>query len=163
MPEKRDYPVPIDMGTEHREALRAVLNYLWEAERNDCQTNPSPDHIFTKLALLRELCGPSPQREGKHAAQGETRREQLAEKWAKEYHEFCDRAEANELRAGRFAEVLPFYPDTDDYSNATDLLADCMHWCRREGVVFEDFLRVARSHFTAEQGQQQDHDHEPTR
>jgi hypothetical protein len=163
MPEKRDYPLPIEMGPEHRAALRAVLDYLWEAERSDCEANPTRDHMFTKLALLSELCGPSLHRDTRQAGQPETCQEQLADKWAKEYHELCDRAEANEVRIRRFAEVLPYYPHTDDYTNATDLLADCIHWCKREGVSFEDLLTVARDHFTTEWAQQPDQDHEITR
>ncbi len=32
----------------------------------------------------------------------------------------------------------------------TDILADLMHWARREGIEFEDSLRPARVHFEAE-------------
>ena len=139
MPERRSDTTLTEMRPEHREALAAVLEYLWEAERKDCLANPSPDHIFMKLALLRELCG-------------WTHQPQLSRE-----------AEENTLRAERFAGVLPYYPDTEDYANATNLLADCMHWCRREGISFEEMLRVACDHFRIEQDQEhrraQDRDH----
>jgi hypothetical protein len=125
-----------EIQSSHLEALSAVLDYLWEDERQDFEGNPTPEHIFRKLVLLRELCGHSRERE---------------------------QGGKNEERAQRFAGVLPYYPDTDEYTNATDLLADCMHWCQREGVTFEELLRVARSHFTAELAEEQENNQEITR
>lgn len=40
------------------EAIQSVLDYLWEAERNDYEANPRPDHIFL---ALRTLAGIVPQ------------------------------------------------------------------------------------------------------
>jgi hypothetical protein len=34
-----------------------------------------------------------------------------------------------------------------------------MHWCRREGVPFDNILRVARDHFANERVQQADAQH----
>jgi hypothetical protein len=45
----------IDLAPEYQDALRAVIDYLWDAERADCDANPTPNHIFGKLTLLREL------------------------------------------------------------------------------------------------------------
>ena len=132
---KNQNPSP-EIQSSHLEALSAVLDYLWEAERQDCAANPTPNHIFRKLVILQELCGHSTEQEHLHK---------------------------NEERAQRFADVLPSYPDTDEYTNATDLLADCMHWCQREGAAFEELLTVARSHFTAELAEEQENNQEITR
>ncbi len=56
----------------------------------------------------------------------------------------------NRERAERFAGLLPYYPDTDEHSNAIDLLADCQHWCREQGHDFEELLRIARMHCETE-------------
>lgn len=37
------------------EAIQSVLEYLWEAERNDYEANPRPDHIFLALRTLCEI------------------------------------------------------------------------------------------------------------
>jgi hypothetical protein len=50
---------------EEREALRAVVDYLWDEEKEDHAANPAPDHIFQRLTLLRDLCDPQQGREAK--------------------------------------------------------------------------------------------------
>lgn len=55
----------------------------------------------------------------------------------------------NEDRAERFAALLPLYDD-DDHTNAIDILADAMHWCRLNDVDFAEALRVATMHYEAE-------------
>lgn len=44
-------------------------------------------------------------------------------------------------------------PDPQDVS---DLLADLMHWCRREDVDFEDELKTAGMNFDAEIDEEED-------
>lgn len=53
------------------------------------------------------------------------------------------------LRAERFADILPLYPE-DEHTNVIDLLADLLHWCEANGVDFEDTLRISRMHFDSE-------------
>ena len=36
------------------EAIRTVLDYLWDAESADFDSAPSPDHIFPTLQVLAE-------------------------------------------------------------------------------------------------------------
>jgi hypothetical protein len=60
-----------DFGPEHREALRAVVDYLWETEREDHEANPDPNHIFRRLTLLRELCDRKHERETKNQTPAE--------------------------------------------------------------------------------------------
>jgi hypothetical protein len=62
---------------------------------------------------------------------------------------------SNAERAGRFAGLLPYYPD-DEHTNTIDLLADCLHWCNEHRYDFDDLLRVARGHFTAERAEEAD-------
>jgi hypothetical protein len=44
------------MKPEMTWALNEVIAYLFDAEQADYEVNPRPDHIFTKLTKLRELC-----------------------------------------------------------------------------------------------------------
>lgn len=55
----------------------------------------------------------------------------------------------NHERAERFAAILPQYPE-DERTNLIDLLADAMHWCCEAGEDFDEILRMAEMHFTAE-------------
>lgn len=36
------------------EAIQSVLEYLWQAERNDYEEDPRPDHIFLALRTIAE-------------------------------------------------------------------------------------------------------------
>ncbi len=54
-------------------------------------------------------------------------------------------------RAARISDdVLPLYEE-DSHTNAVDLLADLMHWCKAEGVDFQKMLNTATMHFNEEQ------------
>src|SRR5262249_41358617 len=55
----------------------------------------------------------------------------------------------NQERAQRFSLAAMHYTG-DAHTNTIDLLADCLHWCDQHGHDFEELLRVAQNHFTAE-------------
>jgi len=64
---------------------------------------------------------------------------------------------SNVERAGRAAKVLGFYQDKvmkeepDDIATSlSDTIADMMHLARFENIDWEDIMRRANNHFTAE-------------
>lgn len=64
----------------------------------------------------------------------------------------------NTDRAARIDETMEAYRTAqtgtpnrmEDPQDLSDLLADLMHWCKREGVNFEAELTTARTNFEAE-------------
>lgn len=58
----------------------------------------------------------------------------------------------NEMRVNRAITALDAYPAEEDdlLSKISDLLADLMHLCRREGIDFEKCLTVAEVNFESE-------------
>lgn len=54
-------------------------------------------------------------------------------------------------RAHRAERALSRYTDDDDpVAGLIDLLADAMHWCRREGRAFDALLATATGHYQTE-------------
>lgn len=49
-----------------------------------------------------------------------------------------------------FAEVTNMRLEIEPEDVLPDMLADLMHWCDRNGQDFDDCLRRARDHYTAE-------------
>lgn len=58
----------------------------------------------------------------------------------------------NEQRAALAEKAIePFIEEFgDDITACVDLLTDMMHWCDFHDVDFDDALRQARNHYTAE-------------
>ncbi len=55
----------------------------------------------------------------------------------------------NNEHAMRFAALLP-QDSEDDRTNLIDILTDAMHWCCEAGEEFDEILRIAEMHFSAE-------------
>lgn len=63
--------------------------------------------------------------------------------------------QTNRDRAARVAPLVAVYrratePIEDNYTTATDLLADLMHWCDLNDVTFDAAVNTARSHYQDE-------------
>jgi len=61
-----------------------------------------------------------------------------------------DRWTSNVQKILDWANEQGFLDDVDAETNIVDLLADLMHYCRLNGIEFEDKLRIATNHFTEE-------------
>ena len=53
-------------------------------------------------------------------------------------------------RVRAFDHVLSWCGQGDSHETFIDLLTDALHWCRRNGLEFEDFLAIAQSHYQTE-------------
>lgn len=58
----------------------------------------------------------------------------------------------NQSRINRFAAARSEYYDENSCldEDATDMLADMMHWCQRMEIDFNDALDIATEHYEAE-------------
>ena len=64
-----------------------------------------------------------------------------------------DVTQTNGKRAARAHTMVERYEQLSDSKPGdviTDLLADLMHWCHREGTNFDEVLKTAQMHYLAE-------------